>query len=234
MPLEFAATQDAVPEAQRAGAIEVKDGRWAYEKPSALPSDLGATGQAAIDAMKQAVKDAKKEAADAKKRADDLETAQQARDKNIPAEALAAMKAAEEAARAPIIKRAEEAEARLQRLEMVRQVREAAALPDVGMMTERLDDDMMDVLLKQLAPTDAGGVAVKDRAGNVTTVALKDHLVSLKATKPFLFRGTGSSGGDSLPSNGDGHGSAYDPRAAGLAAAKAQTAGMNENLMAFK
>lgn len=216
-----------VPEAFR-GEYEIRDGK-AHPKPP-----VGDGGKAAIDAEREARKTAEKEAKDAKKALDDLKKENEARDANISADQLEKWKKEREDAVAAEQEKTRAAEAKLEAVEVERAVRALGADSTVNMYLERLDADIMPLVVKMFGRTKTGELAVKGADGALTTDDPKATLLGLKKKWPFLFRGDGSTGSGAEGSNGSDGGSGYDPVAAGKAAASAQKLSRENNALAFR
>jgi hypothetical protein len=86
MPLKLYDTQDAVPEAQRANAIETKDGKFAVVEEDPQLADAG---KRALDAERKRARDAEEARKAAEKERDDLKRARDAAAKGISEEELA-------------------------------------------------------------------------------------------------------------------------------------------------
>ncbi len=230
MPLQTYDSKDAVPEAQRATAIETKDGKFvSYSEPE----PLGDKGQKALDDERTARRAAEKLAKDEKKRADDLELQRQANEAKVPADQLEKWKQERDQAVAAEQAKTAEAERKLKRVEVERQFRDIAILPEVNMYMERMDAEMTAIVTRNLSVSDAGKLCVVDAEGKPTTDDPKAHVLAFKKTRPYLFRGPGSDGSGSQSSNGEGGGS-YDPVAAGKKAAEQQKAANQGSGLAFK
>lgn len=231
MSFELYDTKDAVPEAQRATAVETKDGKWAAPKVSA---PLGDGGESALKAERDARKAAEKLARDEKKRADDLERQREADAANIPKDQLEKWRQERDDAVAAEQAKTAEVNRKLDRVTVERHFREIAMLPDVNMFMERLDEDNLAIVTRRLGLSAAGTLCVTDADGQPTTEDPKAHILAMKAKRPYLFRGPGSNGSGSEQSNGAGGGGTYDAVAAGKAAAAAQKQSAASNALAFK
>lgn len=231
MPIKLYDTQDAIPEAQRSAAIETKDGKWAAEE--ATDPTLGAAGTAALEKERTARKEAELARKTAEKERDDLKRSAEAKAKGISEEELQKIKDAEALARKPIEDENAKLKAENRKLKLTDRV-QALALKH-GVMPDRIEDAM--TLLDGRADlTDADSIVVKDKAGAVTTEAIDAFLSqTFKKEKPYLYSGTGSSGGGSAGSEGGGGDTgAYDPVKEGKALADKQKQGQKENEMAFR
>jgi hypothetical protein len=67
MPIKLYDTRDAIPEAQRAAAIETKDGKFAAEEPT--DPGLSDAGKRALDAERERANEAEKARKAAEKKA---------------------------------------------------------------------------------------------------------------------------------------------------------------------
>src|SRR4051812_15285564 len=143
MPLKLYDTQDAVPEAQRANAIETKDGKFAVVEEDPQLADAG---KRALDAERKRARDAEEARKAAEKERDDLKRTADAKAKGISEEELQKIRDAEAAARKPI----EDERDRLaaENLKLKRDDKVQKLYLDNGGMSDRVED-AMDQLLKR-------------------------------------------------------------------------------------
>jgi hypothetical protein len=187
MPLKFFAKKEEIPEAQRETAIELKDGRFTVEEPvdtTTLESTL-AKERADRKEEEKARKAAEKER-------DELKRTQAAREKGISDEELQRIRDDEAKARKPIEDERDRLRKENDQLKRTDKVRTLALAK--GIMPDRIEDAML-LLDTRTELTDAGAVAVKDKAGKITAETLDDFLgKTFKAEKPWLYKGSGASG----------------------------------------
>lgn len=207
MPLKVFDSKDAVPEAQRADAVELKDGKWVISEDPA--PELGDAGKRALEAARGERDAAKAALRIAEAERDALKREAEARRSGVSEAELQRIREAEEAARKPLAEKAEQLEAENRKLKLTDRVR-AAALK-AGVMSDRIDDAMLS-LEKRTELGDSGGIVVLDAAGKATTTTLEEFLSGdFKKAKPWLFAGTGASGGGSRGSEGGGGGEELPP-----------------------
>jgi hypothetical protein len=236
MPLKTYASQAEVPEAQRAAAVEAKDGKWIVAE-----DDVGDAGKKALDAER----DARRKADDKARAADDAKKAleQQLADLRLKADAAAKgiteaelqkIRDTEAAKIKPIEEALAKAKAENRKLKLTDRVK-ALALAN-GVMPDRIDKAMKDLDGRVDLTEDGESIVVKDATGKVTATTIEDFLkTEYRKEAKFFYKGTGSTGSGSEGSEGDGgDGSSYDPVAAGKAAAKEQKKSITDNALAFK
>jgi hypothetical protein len=200
MPLKLYDTQDAVPEAQRANAIETKDGKFAVVEEDPQLADAG---KRALDAERKRARDAEEARKAAEKERDDLKRTADAKAKGISEEELQKIRDAEAAARKPI----EDERDRLaaENLKLKRDDKVQKLYLDNGGMSDRVED-AMDQLLKRTELGDADGIVFKDEKGQVTADDAETFFKKFRTAKPWLFKGSGASGSGAEGSNGSGGG----------------------------
>lgn len=196
MPIKTYDSQEAVPEAHRASAIETKDGKFIVDEPDPT---LGEKGERALEAAKAAQREEEKRRKAAEKERDDLKRAAEAREKGISEEALAEIRRKEEAARKPIEDERDQLAAENRKLKLTDRV-QALFLKYEG-MPDRVED-AMDQLAKRTDLGDAGGIVYKDKAGTITADSEEAFFKKFKTEKPWLFKGTGASGSGASGSSG--------------------------------
>jgi hypothetical protein len=200
MPLKLYDTQDAVPEAQRANAIETKDGKFAIVEEDPQLADAG---KRALDAERKRAKDAEDARKATEKELNDLKRKQDAADKGITEEQLAALRAEDEKKRKPIEDENASLKSKLRKMTLTDRI-QALALK-YGVMPDRIEDAML-ALEKRTDLTDDGeSIVVKDKAGTITSEKIEDFLAkTFKTEKPWLYSGSGASGSGAEGSNGSG------------------------------
>lgn len=228
MPIKIYDTKDAVPEAQRATAIETKDGKWAVEE------ELGDGGKKAIDAMKRERDDAEKARKAAEKERDELKLKADAAAKGITEAELQKIREDEAKKLKPIEEERDRVKAENRKLKLDDRVR-ALGLK-YGWMPDRVEKAMRDLQGRVDLTEDEKSIVVKDAAGNLTTEPIDDFLQkTYKKEAPFFYAGSGGAGSGS---EGSGGGAGEDVAAAavkaGKAAAAEQKKGRKENELAFK
>lgn len=194
MPIKKFATKEEVPEAQRESALELADGSFLIEEP-----ELGDSGKRALDAMKTERDDAKRAQQLAESKLAQAEAEALARKNGATEEDLKRIREAAEAERAPILEENERLKGELQKLRLTDRVR--ALFLEHGGMGERSEDAMV-FLEKRTQLGDAGGIVFKDKDGKTTADDAGAFFPKFKAEKPYLFNGTGASGGGSGGSTG--------------------------------
>lgn len=189
-------TKEAVPAELQATAIETKDGKFVVEE--ADPA-LGDKGKKALDDERKARKDADDRAKAAEKERDDLKRENEARRSGATEEELKKIRDAEAAARKPIedalaeeTRKREAAEQENTKLKLTDRVQKLAL--DNGVMADRIEDAMLS-LKDRTRLGDKDGIIFKDKAGTDTTDTPAQFFPKFKAEKPWLFAGSGSSGG---------------------------------------
>jgi hypothetical protein len=226
MPIKTYATKDEIPAELREAALTLADGKFAVEE--VVDTTKLTT---ALDKERQRAKDEKAAREAAEKERDELKQKKEAAEKGISEVELQKIKDAEAAARKPI----EEENARLKaendKLKRTDKVRSVALAK--GIMQDRIDD-AMSLLDARTTLTDQGNVAVKDKAGTVTTESLETFLEkTFKTEKPWLYAGPGGSG-SGAGGNESGGGSGYDPAAAGKKAGERQKQAQADASLALK
>lgn len=188
---------DAVPEALRATAVETKDGKLAVSEDDPA---LGDAGKAALEAERTARTAAEKARKDAEKERDELKRSAEARAKGVTEEELQRIRDAEAAARRPIEEERDRLAAENKKLKLTDRV-QALALKH-GVMADRIEDAMK-LLDGRTDLGDADGIVVLDKAGKVTAEPIDDFLSkTFKKEKPWLYAGSGATGGGSSGSEG--------------------------------
>lgn len=231
MPIKLYDTKDAVPEAQRATAIETKDGKFAVEE---VDPGLGDAGKKAIDAMKAERDAAEKARKAAEKERDDLKLKADAAAKGITEAELQKIREEEAKKIKPIEEERDRIKAENRKLKRDDKIR-AMAL-EKGIMPDRIEKAMRDLDGRVDLTEDEKGFVVKDAKGNVTSETLDDFLTkTYKTEAPFFYAGSGGSGSGSEGSRGGGTDDATvaAARAAGKAAADEQKKGREQNKLAF-
>jgi hypothetical protein len=231
MPLPVFDTQDAIPEAFRS-EYELKDGKY-HPKAQAADPALGDAGKAALEKERTARK-AEKERADAAERErDDLKRAAEAAAKGISATELQKIKDDEAKARKPL--EDENAKLKAENRKLQHQDKVSALALKAGILEKRLPKAMLELMIRTDLADDNKTIVVKDAAGNVTSESIEDFLSkTYKTEAAFYYNGADAGGSGADADLGGGGGSAYDPVAAGKAAAAAQKAGRDQNALAFK
>lgn len=219
MTLKLFKTRDEVPEAQRAGAIELKDGQFAIEE--APDPALGDAGARAIAAERTAREKAERERTEAQQELDRIRRENEARDKGVTEAQLQEIRDAEALARKPIVDENAVLKAENKKLKYTDRLKQMAL--GAGIMTDRIDDAML-VLEQRTQPGDAGGIVVLGKDGKATAETIENFLkVTFKTEKKFFYKGSGASGSGAEGSDGD---DAPPPkREDQIAAKRAQVAG---------
>ena len=195
MPWPTYKTQEEIPEAFRS-EYEQKGDEWVAK----IPDVAGATS--ALEKERQRARDEGKARKAAEKERDELKRSQEARDKGISEEELQKIRDAEAAARRPIEEERDRLAAENRKLKLTDRV-QALALKH-GVMSDRIEDAML-LLDRRTDLTDQGGIAVKDKDGNITAQTIDDFLAkTFKAEKPWLYAGSGASGSGAEGSRGSG------------------------------
>lgn len=230
MALKTYDTKDAVPEAQRAAAIETADKKWIVEEP--------ADTSKADEAIRK-IRDEKKAAEDklkaAEKERDDLKREKDAAAKGISAEELQKIRDEEAKKLKPV---EDERDAlKLENRKLKLRDRARAEAIKHGMIEERLDEDVMDAIEKRLdLASDGTTIVVKDKKGNVTSDTLDTFFTkTYKGEKAYLYKGPGGSGSgaDASGTGGEAGDGEQQAREAGKKAAAAQKQSATENKLAF-
>jgi hypothetical protein len=197
MPLKIYDTKEAVPEAQRAAALETKDGKFAVVEET---DELGEKGKAALQAERDRADAAEKARKLAEKKADDLEREREARAKGISEEDLQRIRDDEAKARKPIEDENAALKAENRKLKLTDRVK--ALYLKHGGMPDRVEDAML-VLERRTDLGDKDGIVVLGEDGKPTAESIDEFLSkTFKAAKPWLYEGTGASGSGSLGSEG--------------------------------
>jgi hypothetical protein len=225
MPLPVFDKQEDVPEAFRP-EYEERDGKWHPKVPDVQKLN------SALESERTRAANEEKARKAAEKERDDLKRAQTARDKGISEEELQKIRDEEAKARKPLEDENAALKAENDKLKRLDRVR-AIAL-EKGVMTDRIEDAMT-LLDPRTELTKEGTIAVRDKNGAVTVEKIEDFLEkTFKAEKPWLYRGSESSGSGAEGSNGGAGQGSYDPVKAGKDAAAAQKANTGEKSLAFR
>jgi hypothetical protein len=191
MPLKLYATHDEVPEANRANAIELKDGRWAVDEID--PNAVSPAAQEALEKERKAARDAEKARKDLEKQLADLKRAQDAAAHGITEEQLQQLRKEDAERRKPLEDEAAALRAENRRLKLTDRVK-AAALA-AGILNDRIDDAMLALDRRTDLVEGGDSIVVKDASGKVTSEPLADFLkTTFRKEKPWLYSGTGTSG----------------------------------------
>lgn len=197
MALKLYDDKTQIPQDQQATAVELKDGKWAVDEPSA---DLGDAGRQAIAAEREKAANEEKARKKAEKELADLKREAAARASGVTEEQLQKIRTDEAAARAPIEAELATTKAENRKLKLTDRVK-ALALKH-GIMTDRIDDAMV-LLDSRTDLGDAGGIIVKGKDGVATAETVDDFLSkTFKTEKPWLYVGPGGSGAGGGGSNG--------------------------------
>lgn len=189
-----------VPEAQRATAIELKDGTFAVDEP-ADPA-LGDAGKRALEAERTRAAEAEKKQREAEERAATLAREKEALSKGVTEAQLEEIRQKEALARKPIEEERDRAIAENRKLKLTDRVRALYLDPKVGGgMVDRVED-AMDQLEKRTQLGDKDGIVFKDKDGKVTADDAAAFFKAFKTEKPWLFAGPGGSGAGGGTSNG--------------------------------
>lgn len=223
MPLKTYDTKESVPEAQRATAIETKDGKFVVEEVDTTLGDRGAAALEKERADRKKAEDARKLA---EKERDELKLKVDAAAKGITEVELQKIRDAEAAKIKPIEEERDRLARENRQLKLTDRVK-ALALAS-GVMPDRIGKVMKDLEGRVDLTEDGNSIVVKDAEGKVTATTIENFLTTdYKKEAPFFYKGTGAAGSDSTGSEGGG-GSGYDPVAAGKAKAKAQVGAREE------
>lgn len=227
MPLPIYDSQDAIPEAQREDYAE-HEGKWRHKVEIELAAE-----RAKRTKLLSEKKEEERLRKEAEQQREELKRAQDAREKGITEEQLKQIRDEEAKARKPIEDENAKLKSELRQLRLTDRVK-AAALA-AGVMPDRIDDAMLLLANRTDLTTDGDSIVVKDAKGNIVAgVELKDFLAkAFREEKPWLYAGSGASG-SGAEGGGGGGGGTYDPVAAGKEAAKAQSAGREQNALAFR
>jgi len=236
MALKTFDKKEDVPEAQRAAAIETKDGKWVAEDV-----ELGDAGKRALDAERLRAKKAEDEkkaaddrAAAAERERDELKRQKNAEEKGVSKEALDKLREEDAKARKPLEDENAKLKADLRKVKVRDRARAMAV--KAGMIEERLDDDVMDAIEKRLdLASDGETLVVKDKSGAVTTTTPEKFFTEVyKAEKKYLYKGTGANGSGADGSEGGGGDTGtYDPVKAGKKLAEEQKKQSEAGKLAF-
>lgn len=224
-------TQDAIPEALRSKALELKDGKFAVDEPE--DPSLGDAGKRALDAMKEERRKERVRAEAAEKERDELKAAAEAAAKGISKEALEEIRQKEAAARKPLEDENATLKAKLR--QTLRTDRLEAKLLKAGVMPDRVKKALKDLDDRVDLTEEGDDFVVKDANGKVTAETIDDFLSkTYKAESPFFYSGSGASGSGAEGSDFAADASGYNPVAAGKQAAAEQKKSATENQLAFK
>jgi hypothetical protein len=233
MPIKLYDKRDDVPEAQRAAAIETRDGKFAAEE---VPDPaLGDAGKKALQAERDRADKAERDRKAAEKERDELKLKAEAAEKGITEAELQKIRDAEAAGRKPIEEERDRVKAENRKLKLDDRVRALGV--KYGWMPDRIEKAMKDLQGRVDLTEDEKGIVVKDANGNVTTETIDNFLEkTYKAEAPFFYAGSGGSGSGSDGSGGGGSGGegTEDAVKAGKAAAAEQKKGREANALAFK
>lgn len=230
MPMKLYDTKEAVPEADRAAAIETKDGKFAVAEED---DGLGEKGKRAVRKEREA-RDAEKARADAAERErDELKRAADAAEKGVTREALDKINKDAETKFKPIVDENATLKAELRKVRLEDRL-EALFLKSGG-KADRWPKAKKDLLSGRIDLTEDGkDFVVKDENGNVTSETIDSFLgVTYKKEAGFFYVGVNSSGSGAEESAGGG-GSDFDPVKAGKAAAAQQKQSTADAGLAFK
>lgn len=230
MPMKLYDSKDAVPEAQRAAAVETKEGKFAVAED---PADLGEAGKKAIADERAARKAAEDKLKAAEKERDDLKLKADAAAKGITEAELQKIRDDEAKNRKPIEDENARIKAENRKLKLTDRVRAMGV--KFGWMSDRVEKAMKDLEGRVDLTEDGNSIVVKDAAGNVTAEKIEDFLsTTYKKEAPFFYAGTGASGSGSNGSEGGPAGDGVEAaKAAGKAAAEQQKQGREQNKLAF-
>ncbi len=214
MPRPIYDAQADIPKGFEEEYVERDDKKWHPKSPE----ELGDKGKETLAKERKARADEKARADALEAERDALKLAADAAKKGITEAELQKIRDDEAKARKPLEDKATALEAENRKLKLTDKVR--AQFAANGGMTDR-EEDAMDQLAKRTDLGDAGGIVYKDKTGNITAQTEKEFFEAFKIEKPWLFKGTNSSGSSAEQSEGGG-GGGYDPVAAGKAKAKEQ------------
>lgn len=229
MPMKLYDTREAVPDAQRAAAIETKEGKFAVAEEDEA---LGEKGKEAVRKEREARK-AEKERADALERErDELKRAAEAAEKGVTREALDKINAEAEKKFKPVVDENAQLKAQLRKVMLTDRLE--ARLLKAGAKPDRVKKALKDLEGRVELTDDGEDFVVKDENGNVTSETLDAFLTTTyKKEAPFFYAGVNSSGSGAEESTG-GSGSDYDPVKAGKEAAAAQKREREQAQNAFR
>lgn len=193
MPIKQYDTRDAVPEAQRAAAIETKEGKFVVSEEDPA---LGEKGERALAAAKEAQREEEKKRKAAEKEAADLKRERDARSNNITDEQLQKLRDEDAERRRleldPITKERDDLKAKYRKATLTDRV-QALALKH-GVMPNRIKQAMK-ILDERVDLTDSDAIVVKSEEGKVTTETIDDFLAkTFKKESPWFYAGAGGSG----------------------------------------
>lgn len=233
MPLKLYDTKDAVPEAQRAAAVELKDGKFAVSEDDPA---LGEAGKRALQTERDARKAAEDEKKKVEKERDELKLKAEAAAKGVTEAELKKIRDDEALKLKPIEDELAKAKAENRKLKLTDRVK--AMLLAAGVMPDRITKAMKDLDGRVDLTEDGNSIVVKDAAGTLTTEKIEDFVkTTYKKEAPFFYAGSGAAGSGGEGSEG-GSGDEGDGKAAAVAAGKAAAAEQKrdgtENKLAFK
>ena len=188
MPLKLYDSQDAVPDALRATAIETKDGKFAVVEEDA---SLGEKGERALEAAKTKAREEERARKAAEKQLEELKLKAEAAEKGISEAALEEIRQKANADKKPLEDELATVKAENRKLKLTDRV-QALYLANGG-MSDRVEDAML-VLDRRTELGDAGGIVFKDKDGKATADTAETFFPKLKIEKPWLFKGSGSRG----------------------------------------
>lgn len=193
MALKFFAKKEDVPSDKADKAIELADKRWALDEPE---ENL----QTALDKERDNATRSEKARKKAQDEVDRLSREAAARGTGATEEQLTKIRNDLELSYKPIKEENETLKAANRKLSLTDRVK-AYALKH-GIMPDRIDDGML-LLEKRTDLGDAGGIIVNDKDGKATAETIDDFLSkTFKAEKPWLYKGSGSSGSGAEGSEG--------------------------------
>lgn len=235
MPIKTVDTVDLVPEAQRANAIERKDGKFSYEEPaddSAAQTAL--TSERAQHAeTKKKLKTANENLTTAQGEITTLQEAVAKGGGAISADALKAINDRTTAAVSAAEARATAAEDKARKAK-TRADAQITAIASGSVRDKQTLDEYLTLIEPMLGVDDAGNTIVRDAAGNPTGEPLEKAMAKGGTLRrKWAFLGTGSSGASSEGSDGDAPASNYDAAAAGKAAGEKEKAARTAATSAF-
>lgn len=197
MPLKSYDTKDAVPEAQRATAVETKEGKFVVSE------DLGDAGKKAIESERAAREAAEAKLKTAEKERDELKLKAEAAAKGITEAELQKIREDEAKKVKPIEEERDRLKAETRKLKLTDRVK-ALALSK-GALPDRIEKMMRDLEGRVDLTEDGNSIVVKDAKGTVTAETIDDFLAkTYKTEAPFFYAGSGGGGGGSTGSDGGG------------------------------
>lgn len=225
-------TLDAIPEAQRASAIERKDGKFLLEEVD--PNAISTVAQTTIDKLRKEKKEEKERADAAQTALDEAKAAADAAGKGVTREALDEINKNAENKFKPVVDENATLKAENRKLKLTDRVR-ALAL-DAGIMPGwRIDKAMKDLADRIELSEDGDGFVIKDAKGKVTAETVDAFLkTTYKTEAPGFYAGPGGSGSGAEGSVDSGGTSDYDPKAEGKKMADAQKRTTEERALARK